>query len=221
MTPRPHSGARRRAAHMLLPAVLLATLAAGACGARYSTAALGQYESYEPFAVVGPSSIRLELARPAHVAIIAVLAPAPGFGSAPVLFTPLYPVYETDRTHFTAGEHRLLPRRVSLIEPQVCRRTETPSLAGCRRAQHLLPGVPNPFRQAYPLDRQHYIVLVADEFIDPYAVAEELYVSVLDEQSVAELLKARDAPAAASELERVLLDRRGSPLWAGLYVTNR
>ncbi|CAN5716100.1 hypothetical protein BH23GEM9_BH23GEM9_35740 [soil metagenome] len=210
----------RRRCGLLRLALLTTPLLLGGCAVKYSTAALGDYAAYEPFATMNRSTVWLEVNRDAHVAVLAVRTPMPGYDTAPVLFDVMYPVYETDRTHFRAGKHVLLPRQTSMQLPPQCRESEVPALAGCRR--RLRPGLRGlDVRDAYQRDVNHYIVIVADEFIDPYTLADELFYAVFEDDEVADLLKARDAETAAASLERVLLDRRMAPGWAGLYVTNR
>jgi hypothetical protein len=197
-------------------AVLLLT----SCSVHFSSAALGNYATYEPFATTDRTSVLVELTREAHVAVVGVRTPQPGYDEAPVLFDVMYPVFDTDRTRFGPGRHRLTSRRQSMRVPRGCRDMEVPTLAGCRRT--VLPGLRAlNIGQVYPRDRQHYIVVVADEVVDPYTLADALYFAALDDETLTELLKRRDAEPAADALERVLLDQPLAPGWAGLYVTNR
>jgi hypothetical protein len=201
--------------------VILAVLPVG-CTTRYTTAALGQYDRFEPYARVRNMSIDLELARAAYVVIIAIRTPSPGFQDRPILFRPLYPLYPTDEVRFPAGRHRLVARRVTLNEPLNCRRDEQPTLSGCRRPPHLYPGVggPGDVGGAYASTLAHYIVIASEEFIDPFTLADELFLVTLERPELSQLLRTHDAERSAPQLERALLDRPGTPMWGAFYVAS-
>lgn len=210
---------------MRRPLVLLLlalSIAPAACATRYTSAALGQYERFEPYARLRSTSIDLELSRAAYVAVIAIRAPSPGFRDRPILFRPLYPIYPTDSVHFSAGRHRLIPRRISVIEPLNCRGNETPSIDGCRRPPHLYPGVggPGDVGGAYGSGLAHYIVIASEEFVDPYTLADELFNIALERPELASALRLLNAQASAPLLERALLDRPGTPIWGAFYVAS-
>jgi hypothetical protein len=205
----------------LLTLLLLATSVA--CAPQYATIAMGQYADFQPYARVYTNTIDIELARPAYVAVIRITTPGPGYNERPVLFQPIYPRYETDETHFGAGRHRVTPRRTSLIDPRNCREAEKPSLDGCRRALYMLPGVGSPgeIGTAYVSDPSHYFVVASEEFVDPYALAEDLFEMAFDRLELSAALKTGRATIAGTELERALLDRPGSPIWGAFYVSGK
>lgn len=202
---------RRTARVALLSALVLA----GACATRYSTAALGQYEQFEPFLMFRHGQ-DVEITRPAYIAIITITPPASGYEDRPLLFDVVYPRYETDRLHFSAGRHRLVSRATRLMDPPGCASDEKPALDGCRR--RLIPGLS---AGRPPAGLSHYLLLAADEFVDPYTLADDLFYTALEEQALDDALRSAGVERAAAALERTLLDRRGSPLWAALYVVAR
>lgn len=209
---------RRRVRNLLL--VLPWALLLPSCAVKYSSAALGEYAAYEPFARVNRNLYTVELSQPAHVAVISVVAPQPGYNEAPVFFEVRYPLTEYDRTEFPAGRHRLSPRNVRLNTPRECRQTEAPTLEGCRRT--ILPGLRGiDTNRAYQRDPQHYLLIAAPERIDPYTLADALYFLALEDEDFAEAFKRRDAEAAADVIERALLNQRMSAGWGGVYVTYR
>ena len=203
--------------------LLFCALLATACAPRRYSAALGNYDAFQPYAMLRSTSYDIELARAAHVAIIAITPPAPGYNERPVLFRPLYPLWDTDRTQFTAGKHRVTPRRQTLRDPVNCRGSEKPTLRGCRRAAYLYPGagVPGEVNSIYSVDLGHYLVIASEDYLDAFTLADELFDMVLDRSELAEALKTRKGEMAAADLERALLDRPGSPLWGALYVAGR
>jgi hypothetical protein len=194
-----------------------------ACAPRYGTAALGQYEEYRPFmtrppaATLNEAAYDIELTRQAFVSVIAIVPPAGGYEERPVYFQALYPRYDTDRMMFPAGKHRLRSPRTLLMEPRNCADDEKPALDGCRRAVQLLPGMLRP----RPPAPSHYLLITADEFVDPYEVADDLYFKAMDDEELKLALQSDDTDKAAALLERALLDRRGSPLWAAFYLMVR
>jgi hypothetical protein len=196
-----------------------------ACGPRYSSAALGQYPEFQPFMTrPPPASTRIEptydveLTRQAFVSLIAITPPAGGYEDRPVVFTALYPLYDTDRLMFPPGEHRLRSRRSILMEPRNCADDEKPALDGCRRSLRLLPGL---LQGRPPGAPTHYLLITADEFVDPFELADELYFRALTDDALRTALLEGDTDGAAALIERALLDRRGTPLWAALYVVTR
>ena len=196
-----------------------------ACGPRYTSAALGQYPDFQPFMTRPPTSsgrvepsYHVELTRQAFVALIAITPPAGGYEDRPVVFNVLYPLYDTDRLMFAPGEHRLVPRRNVLMEPRNCADDEKPALDGCRRSLRLLPGL---LQGRPPGAPTHYLLITADDFLDPFELADELYFRALGDDALRAALQQANTERAASLIERVLLDRRGTPLWAALYVVTR
>jgi hypothetical protein len=202
-----------------LPLLLLCT----ACAPQYASIAMGQYDLFRPYARVYSATIDIELARPAHVAVISIIAPAPGYNERPVLFEARYPQWDTDETHFAAGEHRLLPRRMTLRDPRNCRDTEKPSLSGCRRPRYMYigAGAPNELSQIYQSDPSHYLVIASEEFIDPFTLADDLFDMAFERPELGTALKTRKAHEAGDVLERALLDRPGPPMWAAFYVSGK
>jgi hypothetical protein len=204
-------------------AMLLIVLSTAACAPSFTSAGIGRYEEFQPFARAAGRGIDLELARSAHVAVVAVFRPRPAFSDRPLLFSAVYPYFESDRRYFDAGRHRLRARQADLRQPLLCGSQEVPTIEGCRRAYHMLPGVLSisDYFTDPGIRGGHYIVFAADEPIDPFSLAEELFYMALDRPELARRLRALDAVAAAGELERTLLDRPGTPLWAALYVAAR
>lgn len=202
---------------------LLVLLALTGCALRYYTAALGNYDEFRPYARVRSTSVDIEIARPAYVAVIGIIPPTPGYFERPVLFRPLYPLWDTDETRFNAGRHRVSPRRQTLRDPPNCRTGEKPSISGCRRLAYLLPGVgaPNEIAQAYIADPSHYLVVASEEFVDPFTLADDLFEIAFERLELGSALKRRAGEDAASDLERALLDRPGTPIWGALYVSGR
>lgn len=212
---------RRR---VLTLAPILAFLVGG-CAPTYTSAGLGRYDVYRPFARMDGRAIELELDRTAWVAVVNVIPPNPAYRDRPILFEAVYPYYPTDQRHFEAGRHRLIPRRESVREPVGCRLEEVPTIDGCRRRFDMLPGVRleegGAYSRSYSIRAGHYIALVADRPIDPYTLAEELYYLAFDRPELTRVLREMNAELAAAELERALLDRPGTPNWAALYVAAR
>jgi hypothetical protein len=204
-------------------AVLCVMLALTSCVPRFTSVGLGRYDEFQPYARSGGRGVDLELARAGHVAVISVILPRPAFADRPVLFAAVYPYYDTDQRYFEAGQHRLLPRRETVRVPLTCGSQQTPTLEGCRRAYDMLPGVRtlSEYITDYGIRGGHYIVFVADEPVDPYTLAEQLFYMAFDRPELTRLLRQLDAPAAAAELENALLDRPGTPRWAALYVAAR
>jgi hypothetical protein len=183
--------------------------------------ALGQYDEFAPYAVLRGRTVDLELARTAHVAVLAVRTPTTEYSERPVVFTVLYPRFDTDRTQFGPGRHRLTPRRQTLQEPPNCRVEQRPSLTGCRRAEFRYIGTGITMGQAYLPEEMQYLVIASEEFVDPYTLADDLYLTATDDEALSLALRRRDANASERELERALLDRPGSPLWGAFYAAMR
>src|SRR5688500_8631722 len=128
---------------MRLPYATLVLLSI-ACAPRYSTAALGNYNEFEPFMTSPPmmplrveSTYDVEIKRQAFVTLIAIVPPAGGYEDRPVVFSALYPLYDTDKLQFAPGRHRLRPHRTELTIPPNCSSAERPALEGCRRVTQL------------------------------------------------------------------------------------
>jgi hypothetical protein len=208
--------------HLLL-AVCTAAVVGSACAPTYTSAGLGRYDVFQPFARMDGGYIALELARAGYVAVINVVLPQPAFRERPVLFIAEYPLWPTDDRHFTAGRHRLRARRETVRVPRMCGGNQMPTIDGCRRVYEMLPGVRSlaDYDRSRGLLRGHYIVMVADEPIDPFTIAEELFHLALDRPDLTRRLRELDAELAAAALEEALLDRPGSPYWAALYVAAR
>jgi hypothetical protein len=194
-----------------------------ACASRHYSAALGNYDHFQPYAALRSTSYDIEIARSAYVVIIGITPPSAGYSDRPVLFRPLYPLWDTDRTQFPAGKHRVSPRRQTLRDPMNCRSDETPSLSGCRRAFYLYPGAgtSSEIGGIYSIDYGHYLVIASEEFIDPFQLADELFEMAFERKELAEALKTRKGEVAAGDVERALLDRPGTPIWGALYVAGR
>jgi hypothetical protein len=194
-----------------------------ACAPKFSSAALGRYDEYQPFARQRGRAIELELARGGYVAVVNVLTPNPAFRDRPILFEAAYPLWDTDRREYPAGRHSLLPRRETVRIPLRCGLEQVPTLSGCRREFTMLPGIRTlgEYRMGYGIRNGHYIVMVADYPIDPFTLAEELFYLTLDRPEMKQLFMALDADTAADGLERMLLDRPGTSNWAALYVAAR
>jgi hypothetical protein len=201
----------------------LALLASVGCAAGFYSAALGNYDEFQPYARLRATSLDLELARDAYVAVIGITTPAPGYSERPVLFQPIYPQWDTDETHFRAGRHRIVSRRQTLRDPVNCRHDQKPTLSGCRRAPYLYPGAGSHVEigRVYVADPSHYVVIASEEFVDPYTLADDLFELAFEREELGDALKARTAETAATDLERALLDRPGSPIWGALYVSGR
>lgn len=214
------SGMRRHPLHgrVRLGAVALVLITAG-CAPSYSSAALGQYELYQPYARQVRDAFDVELTRAGYVAVIEVLTPTPTHRDLPVLFRASYPEFPTDQHEFPAGDHQLRSRQTTFIQPRNCGRTELPAIDGCRRDLRMLPGVHS--LGEYRVGVHHYIAIVADEPVDPFTIAEELFYIALENPLLSRQLKELDADLAAASLEQALLDRPGTANWAAHYVTAR
>ena len=70
-------------------------------------------------------------------------------------------------------------------------------------------------------DPSHYFVIASEEFVDPYTLADDLFELAFERDELAAALKRGKVQEAATDLERALLDRPGSPIWAALYVSGR
>ena len=203
--------------------ILLALLGSAGCALRYYSAALGNYDEFRPDARLRATSLDVELARPAYVAVIGITTPGPGYQERPVLFEPIYPRWDTDETHFAAGRHHIVSRRQTLRDPANCRDDQKPTLSGCRRAPHLYPGVGSHIEVdgIYVADPGHYMVIASEDFVDPYTLADDLFEVAFEREEFAAALKTDRAQTAANNLERALLDRPGSFVWSALYVSGR
>lgn len=204
------------------PARLLAfgaLFALTACAPTFTSAALGRSDFFAPHATMRGRTVQLELAQRAHVAVVQVLTPTPGNQDRPVLFVPLYPRFETDQREFEPGTHRLAAREETFRQDWVCGDTQSPTMDGCRRDYRYLPGVRS--LAEYHDGYTHFITLVSDQPIDPYALAEELFYMAFDDPRLAQQFRDVDAEAAAATLEQALLDRPGSANWAAHYVAGR
>src|SRR5687767_12313855 len=121
-----------------VPALML--LALVACASTQHSAALGSYDEFRPYASLRSFTVAdLELSRPAYVAIIGITIPAPGYSERPVVFQPFYPRWDTDKTHFAAGRHRIVSARRTLRDAANCRGTEKQTLSGCRKRLYQYP----------------------------------------------------------------------------------
>lgn len=209
----------------LLALTATLTLALAGCAPTYTSAGIGRYDVFRPFAKLDGRAIELELERAAYVAVVNVVPPSPSFRDRPILFEAVYPYYPSDQRRFEAGRHRLIPRRETVREPMGCGMEEIPTIDGCRRRFDMLPGVNMEAGRAYPrsysIRAGHYIALVADRPIDPYTLAEELYYLAFERPELSRVLREMNADLAAAELERALLDRPGTPNWAAIYVAAR
>jgi hypothetical protein len=212
---------RRRRMPALLLVVLLPSCAGANYGTTWGTAPLGTYDDYRPHATMSGRLVTVEMEREAHVAVIGVRAPRPGYESAPVFFEVKYPYTSVDRTRFPAGRHRMSPRPASPRAYRECETLEKPTIDGCRR--RVLPGMRTvDDARVYPGPTdQHIIVVVADEPIDPYTLADALYFAAFENATLAAAFRLRDAPAAKAILERTLLDQKIATGWAGVYLTSR
>ena len=203
---------------------LLVLLASVACASTQRSAGLGSYDEFRPYATLRSFTVAdLELSRPAYVAIVGITIPAPGYAERPVVFQPIYPRWDTDKTHFAAGRHRIVSARRTLRDPANCRGTEKPTLSGCRKRLYQYPeaGAHNEVGRIYVADAGHYVVIASEEFVDPYLLAEDLFFLAFEREELAAALKSRKVHEAASDLERALSDRPGSPIWGALYVGGR
>jgi hypothetical protein len=203
----------RRCTRLILGAA--AALLTG-CTARYGTLALGQYELFSPFADLTRGRREVELGRPGFVAVLDVVPADPAFRQRPdyVTFRPIYPLSVHDSTFFATGTHRL--RYAVTNEPMVtlCREIDIPSIDGCREARA------GSFRQiSGPVpSASHYLVIVAEEYVDPFTLAYYLNEAVRMSDTLPTALHRRNPQDAAEALSLAIADMPGLSAWSGYYV---
>jgi hypothetical protein len=202
---------RPRVAEIMAFVLVLLT----ACSVRYGTQALGQYELFSPYADLTRGAREVELTRAGHIAIIDIepFNPAYTLPRDYRTFRALFPLTERDSTYYPAGKHRV--RHALTVAPNRprCEVADVPSMSGCREDLALSARTGGQIGTT-----SHYLLLVAEEPIDPYTVAFLLNEAVLLNELLAPALFERDAAAAAMELSRAIADMPGLSAWSGYYV---
>lgn len=203
------------------PLMLAASAAAllGACTTGFAFHAVGQYDRFSPYADLTGGRRTVEIERAGHVAVIDISALDPAY--APpfehLTFTALYPLTQRDRTYFPAGTHRLSHEPTTELMRRFCDGIQIPTIDGCRLgrqdASRRVGGSIAP--------STHYLVLVADEFIDPYTVSYYLNERLELSETLATALYRRNTQDAAAEIGETVADVPGLSAWSGYYVATR
>jgi hypothetical protein len=198
--------------------VTFALVMLGGCATRYGTQALGQYDLFSPYADLTRGSREVEITRPGHVAIIDIFPVNPAYVMPRDhrTFRALFPVTERDSTHYPAGSHRVRHALTVAANRPRCEDGMIPSITGCREDLVLSERTSGQIPSS-----NHYLVLVAEEFIDPYTVAFHLNEAILTNELLMPALFERDAAAAAAEIGRVIADVPGLGGWSGYYVVRQ
>jgi len=201
--------------HVIVAQIASALLLLSGCATRYGTHALGQYDLYSPYADLTRGSRTVEITRPGHIAIIDIhaLNPAYTMPRDHRTFRALFPVTERDSTYYPAGTHRIRHTLTVAANRPRCEDGVIPSITGCREDLVLSERTSGQVATSH-----HYLLLVAERFIDPYTVAFHLNEAVLTNQLLMPALYTRDAEAAAAEIARVIADIPGLGAWSGYYV---
>jgi hypothetical protein len=200
-----------------LSALLCAVLFSG-CAVQVNRAAFGRgVAAYQPAAEMRGALITIDVARPAHVAVVGIAAPRPGFEYAPIKFEAVFPFSDIDPTYHEAGRHRLRPRLVGGRTYRECREAEKPSLSDCRRTYLPNTNVPGAYEG---LGEQHYIVVFSEEPVDPYTLAYELFLTGLVDDDFNAAITRREPGATTDEVERALRPHIAIG-WAAVHVHRR
>lgn len=188
------------------------------CATRYGTQALGQYDLFSPFADLTRGSRDVEITRAGHIAIIDIHPLNPSFAMPRDhrTFRALYPATEQDSTYYAAGTHRIRHTPTVGVNRPRCEDGAIPSMTGCREDLQLAERTSGQIPSS-----NHYLLIVAEEFIDPYTVAFHLNEAVITNELLMPALFERDAPAAAEEIARVIADVPGLGVWSGYYVVRQ
>lgn len=215
-----------------LAAVAVLTIVTGACASgggggggsiSSSGVAFGPAAAeYQP--VLARSYQDMQIAAPAHAAIITVLTPTIE-ESKPVLFSVNYPQYDTDPRQFEIGRHRLVARQRTAADPPRCQGSARPSLSGCRPHLQTYPGVNIAATQSLSAEYagNGTLLIVSERPVDPYEVAEALITRTRSRPTLAVAVRGDNASAAQRELEAVLGEILGTSAgkWAAHYQINR
>jgi hypothetical protein len=208
----------KRAARAAALVALPLTLLLAACATRYGTQGIGQYDLYSPYADLTRGAREVELTRGGHIAILDIfpLNPAYTMPRDHRTFRALFPATERDSTYYAAGTHRV--RHALTVAPNRprCEDGVVPSMTGCRQDLSLSQRTSGQIATT-----NHYLLLVAEEPIDPYTVAFHLNEAILTNELLMPALFERDASAAAQEIAKVIADLPGLSAWSGYYVVRQ
>jgi hypothetical protein len=195
---------------------LAAGVALAGCAARYGTLALGQYELFSPFADLARGRREVELSRPGYVAVldIAPLDPAYRAPQNYQTFRPIFPLTVHDSTRFPAGAHVLRYFPVTETMRVLCSDADVPSIDGCRASRD---GPTTTVRGSVPAST-HYLVVVAESYIDPYTLAYHLDERLLVSDTFAGALHRRDTEAVDREITLAIAEAPDLGGWAAFYA---
>jgi hypothetical protein len=203
----------------LVLAATFVSLTASACASGIPREAVSFGMVPEPVTVARLSPFVVELEDSSYVAVLWMTYPDTDEPGRPITFSGRYPLYPTDQLSFASGRHRLISRRREDRDPYDCEANETPSLAGCRRPLHLLPGANQYIATRTPLTAS--VVIASQDYIDPYALAEDLYWALMKDSQRAQRLVGADIETVAAELQPVLLEMLGLRDWSASFATGR
>jgi hypothetical protein len=157
----------------------------------------------------------VELGQPAYVLALGVTYPSAEEPGRPVTFDAQYPRFPTDARHFDAGQHRLKARQRPPFWPMNCGRDEVPTIDGCRRPLHLLPGISGYVAARHP--RSAVLIIASAEFVDPFTLAEELYWELMRDWQRTQRLIGADVEVLTEEIEPLLVRTLGRDGWAASF----
>jgi hypothetical protein len=194
----------------------VAAVCGGGCAARYGTLALGQYELFAPFADLTRGRREVELTRPGYVAILDIRPFDPAYRPPQdyVTFRAIFPLTVHDSTYFPAGTHALRYNSVTETMRVLCADVEVPSIDGCREYR----GGPSSIISGPVPTSTHYLIIVAEEYVDPFTVAFHLNETVRASDTFAVALHRRDVQAVAEEISAGIADVPGLRGWSGYYA---
>lgn len=194
----------------------VACVALAGCATHYQTLALGQYDRFSPFADLTTGRREIELSRPGYVAVLGIDALDPRY-RAPlnhVTFDAIYPRTRYDSTYFPAGTHRLRYYPTTETMPVLCSDLDVPTIDGCRASR----GGPRTIVRGPVPTSSHYLVVAAEDFIDPYTLAFYLNERLLISDTFAVSLFRRDAGEVAEEITAAMAEVPGLRGWSAYYA---
>lgn len=145
----------------------------------------------------------IALAAPAHVVIIAVMAPQLDDGR-PLLFQVDYPRFDGDPLEFQPGTYRVNSRQRTAAAPPRCQPGQSPTFQTCRPMLTTYPGVGGIPSLGQFYSTAGYIMVTNNAFMDPYTLADQLFNRARSRPGFYSAIKSNNAVGVQAELEPVL-----------------